>query len=83
LAIVATVLDFLPFQLSLGIALVSVILMKIISAHEVYESISWPVIVLIGSLIPFGEALGSSGAAQALVSLFFALCKTWTKAGCH
>jgi di/tricarboxylate transporter len=73
LAIVSTILDFLPFQISLGIVVITVIMTKIISAHEVYKSISWPVIILIGSLIPLGEALGSSGAAQALVNLFFSM----------
>jgi len=31
---------------------------------QLYESIEWPVIVLLGSLIPIGIALESSGAAE-------------------
>lgn len=73
LAILATVFNFLSFQVSLGIVVIAVIATKIVSAKEVYKSINWPVITLIGSLIPLGEEFGSSGAAQSLVSLLFSI----------
>jgi len=34
---------------------------KIIPLHELYESIEWPVIVQLGSMIPIGTVLNSSG----------------------
>ena len=34
---------------------------KVIPLRELYESIEWPVIVLLGSMIPIGIALESSG----------------------
>ncbi|MGB7933254.1 MAG: SLC13 family permease, partial [Gammaproteobacteria bacterium] len=45
----------------------------IVPLRELYESVEWPVIVLLGSLIPIGEALESSGGtaliADGLVTL--------------
>ena len=37
------------------------ILMKIISVREIYDEIDWPVIVLLGAMIPVGRALESTG----------------------
>ena len=48
-------------------------LLKAVSLREAYRSIEWPVIVLLGFLIPVGEALQTTGAtaliAEALVSV--------------
>jgi len=37
------------------------VLTNIVPIREVYEAIEWPVIVLLGSMIPLGSALESSG----------------------
>lgn len=34
---------------------------RILSLQEIYESIDWPVLILLGSLIPVGEAMRSTG----------------------
>jgi di/tricarboxylate transporter len=44
-------------------AAVLVVLLKLISPKEAYESIDWPVIIMLGSLIPVGEALKLTGAS--------------------
>jgi di/tricarboxylate transporter len=36
-------------------------LLNIVPIREVYESVEWPVIVLLGSMIPIGSALQSTG----------------------
>jgi di/tricarboxylate transporter len=49
------------------------ILLNILPARQVYESIEWPVIVLLGSMIPLGVALENSGGtaliAEAIINL--------------
>jgi di/tricarboxylate transporter len=40
------------------------VLTGVIRPAEVYESIDWPVIVLLGAMIPVGDALQDTGAAQ-------------------
>ncbi len=62
-------------DLAIGLAAVTVLyaLLNIVPVNQVYESIEWPVIVLLGSMIPIGEALADSGGtgliAQALVDV--------------
>lgn len=61
----------LPIAL-MGGALAMVIL-AVVPPREVYHAIDWPVLVLLGSMIPIGQALEQSGAttvlAQYLVSV--------------
>jgi di/tricarboxylate transporter len=44
-------------------AAVLVVLLKLITPKQAYEAIDWPVIVMLGSLIPVGEALKLTGAS--------------------
>jgi di/tricarboxylate transporter len=38
--------------------------LKLISPRKFYDSIDWPVIVLLGALIPVAQAMGTTGTAQ-------------------
>ena len=42
------------------------VLLGIVPLKQLYETIEWPVVVLIGSLIPIGAALEQSGASKIL-----------------
>ena len=50
---------YLP--VALGIAVVLMVLTGIIPLRQLYESIEWSVIILLGSMIPIGVALETSG----------------------
>ena len=50
---------YLPF--ALGLTCVLFVLFKIVPIGKVYDSIEWPVIILLGTLIPIGAALETSG----------------------
>jgi len=45
-------------------AAVILIALRQITAKEAYESIEWPVIVMLGALLPIGEALRTTGASD-------------------
>ncbi|MCS6758750.1 MAG: SLC13 family permease, partial [Candidatus Devosia euplotis] len=60
-AVAATVAGLMPLAIVLGGAVGIYALTKIVGAREVYEAVEWPVIVLLGPLIPLGLALESSG----------------------
>jgi di/tricarboxylate transporter len=45
-------------------------LLDIVPLSQVYESIEWPVIVLLGAMIPISIALEKSGGTQLLADLF-------------
>ncbi|MCA1772957.1 MAG: SLC13 family permease [Halomonas sp.] len=63
-AIVAMLLDVLPAAVALsGAALVS-LLIGVLQLREGYQAIDGPVIVLLGAMIPVGQALETSGGAD-------------------
>ena len=64
LAIIASTLGLVPIPVALAIGAVLYILLGLVPAKEVYTSIEWPVIVLIGSLLPLGAALQSTGGSE-------------------
>lgn len=57
---------YLPVALSIVVA--AFVLLNILPARQVYESIEWPVIVLLGSMIPLGVALETSGGTGLLAA---------------
>lgn len=54
-------------QTALALAAVCMVLLNIISVREVYESINWSIIILLGAMIPVGRAIETTGAAEILV----------------
>ncbi len=50
---------YLPVALAAAAALM--VLTEIVPLRQVYEAVEWPVIVLLGSMIPIGAALEASG----------------------
>jgi di/tricarboxylate transporter len=54
----------LPIAL-MGAAL-GMVLLAVVPPREVYQTIDWPVLVLLGSMIPLGRALEQSGATTVL-----------------
>ena len=61
IAITATTAGLLPVEISFSVAVIALVILNLISAREVYESIDWSVIILLGALIPLGEAFENTG----------------------
>ncbi len=61
LAIAAASVGVVYLTVALAAVVVSFVLFKIISVSQIYESVEWPVIILLASLIPIGAALETSG----------------------
>lgn len=60
-AILLASFGLLHLSTALAAACVLMVAFKVIPLRELYESIEWPVIVLLGSMIPIGTALETSG----------------------
>lgn len=60
-AIVAASLGYLYLPLALAAVVVAYVVLRIVSLGQIYEAVEWPVIVLLGSMIPIGMALEASG----------------------
>jgi di/tricarboxylate transporter len=71
-AVLAASVGLLYLPIALGLVVVAYVLTRIIPLSELYTHINWPVVVLLGSMIPLGAALETSGGteliANALVS---------------
>ena len=63
-AVAAASVGLLYLPVALGLVVVAFVLSKIVPLSELYSHIEWPVIVLLGSMIPLGAALETSGGTQ-------------------
>jgi di/tricarboxylate transporter len=63
-AMAVAAVNLMPVQIAFITAAVIMVLVKLISLSEIYESIDWPIIVLLGAMFPLGHALESTGGAQ-------------------
>ncbi|MFO8019006.1 MAG: SLC13 family permease [Promethearchaeia archaeon] len=68
-AVVITTLNILPVHIAFSIAALAMIVFKVVTLQEAYKSINWPVIILLGALIPFGTALEVTGGSELITSL--------------
>lgn len=59
--IVASCFGLVYLPIALGCATALYVLLNIVPIRDVYTSIEWPVIVLLGAMIPIGSALQSTG----------------------
>lgn len=62
-ALVLTATGALAAQVSLSAAALAMVAARIIRVGEVYQSIDWPIIVLLGAMLPVGTAFETSGSA--------------------
>jgi di/tricarboxylate transporter len=67
-ALLLSALGVIPVQIAFVAAVAILIIGKFVSLREAYDSIDWPIIVLLGAMIPVGEALETTGAAQLIAS---------------
>lgn len=72
-ALLATTVGWLPIQVAFVAAAVLMILTGLISLREAYGSIEWPVIVLLGAMLPVADALEQTGGADALAAWFLSV----------
>ncbi len=67
-AVLAATFGLLPVSVVLLVAAVSAVLINLVGVKEVYESINWSVIILLGAIISFGRALVVSGATDQIAT---------------
>ncbi len=67
-ALALTAAGVLPVHIAFAAAVAVLVVVEVVSAREVYESIDWPVIVLLGAMIPLGRALETSGGTELIAT---------------
>jgi len=76
-AIVSAVAGLVPIPIALGLAAVGMVVAGVLPLREVYTAVDWPVIVLLGALIPVGGALESTGTTGLLVGALSEYTAAW------
>ena len=72
-AIITVVAGVLPAHIAFVAAVAVLALLNVIKRDELYTSVDWPVIVLLGAMIPVGTALELSGGTALLADGMLAL----------
>jgi di/tricarboxylate transporter len=72
-AVTAASFGLVYLPVALGVVVSLYVLTKIVPLAEVYDHINWPVVVLLGSMIPLGQALESSGGTQLIANSLIGL----------
>ncbi len=67
-AIVAASLGWVSMPIALAVVVIGYVLTNVLSVHELYDHVDWPVIVLLGAMIPLGLALDTTGASGLIAS---------------
>ena len=72
-AVLAASLGLIYLPIALGLVVVGYVLTKILPLAEIYDHIEWPVVVLLGSMIPLGAALEASGGTELIAGALIGL----------
>ncbi len=64
LTIAAAALGLVPADIAFATGVLLFILLRVVSTRTIYDAIDWPVIVLLGALIPVAQAMATTGAAD-------------------
>ncbi|HGG05584.1 MAG TPA: SLC13 family permease [Aliiroseovarius sp.] len=67
-AVAAASFGLIYLPVALGLVVVGYVLSGILPLSEIYDHISWPVVVLLGSMIPLGAALETSGGTDLIAN---------------
>ena len=72
-AVLLASFGLLYLPVALGLVVVAYVLTKIVPLSELYTHIEWPVVVLLGSMIPLGAALETSGGTELIANALVGL----------
>ena len=68
IAVAAASIGLISLPTALAAVVVLYVLFDIVPIRQVYEEIEWPVVVLLGSMIPLGAALENSGGTELIAT---------------
>jgi di/tricarboxylate transporter len=69
LAVSGAAFDLLPAAIAFAAGVLACMVFRVVPPRRVYEAIDWPVIVLLGALIPVAGAMSTTGAADLVARL--------------
>jgi di/tricarboxylate transporter len=69
LAMAAAGTELVPAEIAFVAAALAVAGLSLLTLKEVYDAVEWPILVLIGALIPIGEAVRTTGTTDLLAGI--------------
>ena len=72
-AVAAASFGLIYLPIALGLVVIAYVLARIVPLSELYSHIEWPVVVLLGSMIPLGAALETSGGTELIAGALVGL----------
>ncbi len=69
LAVAGAAFGLLPAAISFAFGVLAAMVLRVVPPSGVYDAVDWPVIVLLGALIPVAAAMETSGAADLVARL--------------
>jgi di/tricarboxylate transporter len=76
-ALALVIAGLVPVAIALTAAAVVMVLAGVININDAYQSIDWPIIVLLGAMFPLSVAVETSGAAARIAGLVLNLSAGW------
>lgn len=80
-AMAAAAVGLLPVQIAMSLAACAMVVAGVLTLHEAYESINWPIIILLGAMIPLGLAMESTGGAALIANQMLGLSQVLSPVG--
>ena len=71
--VLAAAVGLVYLPVALGLVVIAYVLTGILPIADIYSHIEWPVVVLLGSMIPLGAALESSGGTELIAGSLLTL----------
>lgn len=74
-ALLVSAIGLIPVQIAFAAAVLLMIVTRIVNLREAYESVDWPIIILLGAMIPVGAALETTGGAGLIANSILLLSR--------
>lgn len=68
LGLTGVITGIVQVQVAFTLSALLMVLFKVVPVREVYNTVDWPVIVLLGALLPVGQALETTGGATLIAN---------------
>lgn len=69
-AVMATALGLLPVAVAFAAAALAFVALGVVPLRSVYTAVDWPVILLLGAMLPVADAMATTGAADMIARVF-------------
>ncbi len=76
-AVAAASFGLIYLPVALGLVVVAYVLTRILPIAEIYDHVEWPVVVLLGAMIPLGAALDEAGGTALIAEALVGLTAGW------